>query len=142
MLPHILNELQEHVDVVNHAELETTEMIAFPIKQNELAKQIEEVVHRIDRIKRRIATTKGLIEGPEPQPRAPAQLPTLPKFRGDCKDAVKDAFEFLDNCKSLLESSQMPEARWISVIVTALTSTDRQWAVANLLNMGWDELQK
>ncbi len=136
------NELQEHVDGVNYAELETTAKTAFTKKKNELAKQIEEVVHKIEGIKRRIATTKGLIEGPQPQPRAPARLPTLPKFRGDCKDAVKDAFEFLDHCKSLLEANQVPEARWLSAIVTALTSTDRQWAVANLSNMGWEELQK
>ncbi len=71
-----------------------------------------------------------------------SRVPNLPKFLGEKNDAIEDAYDFLDQCKSLFLAHLLPEDRWIPVLLPALTSSDRQWAEANLSNTPWHEADK
>ncbi len=137
----------EHTNGVVYEELDSSAKATYTRKLNELTKAREEVVQKVAKAKARLDTTNSLLGTAPSTPRTspPAQsyrIPTLPSFRGEEKNAIKDAYEFLGKIKALLEAHQVPTDRWFSAILTTLTSIDRQWASANLVGLPWAELEK
>lgn len=127
--------------------MSTTAKLEFSRMKSELEKSRDDIVKRIDTAKKRMEATKSLLrmldaDGSGGTSMKSGRIPVLPTFRAPFGNTEKDAFEFLDKCKALLEANQIEEARWLPAILPALSSFDRQWASANLKGLKWDELEK
>ncbi len=128
---------------------------AFTRKLKEIEKLRTELVVEFEKAKKRFDTTLSLLCPPAgnlpagsttmTMPRAPTEnvrIPQLPQFRGEGKDTIEDAYEFLGKVRTLLEAHLIPEERWYAALLTALSSFDRQRPVANLAGLEWKELER
>lgn len=59
----------------------------------------------------------------------------IPKFRGNRKDVVQDALDFIEECEALFQAYLLHSSRWNAAILTELRSVDRQRASENLGNL-------
>lgn len=148
-------EFYSHTDGVNYDSLDQGAKAAYTRKLNELTKKRNDLAEKTKNAKARVSMTTSLCDesaSDSPPPAgttdAPARqvsnarLPKLPPFRGDKKDAVQGAYEFLDEVKALLEANMVPESRWVSAMLPALTTTDREWAAAKLKGLDWDQAER
>ncbi len=67
---------------------------------------------------------------------------TLPSFRSEKKNVIKNDFEFLGKVRALLEAHEFPEKRWLAAILTSPLSIDRQWATSNLKGCLCTDIQR
>ena len=127
----------EHTTGVEYESLDTGAKAAYTRKLNELDKAREELMGKTESVRKRVKMTQDLCgiansASAKEEKHTHTKLPTLPSFRGERKDAIQDAFEFLDDCKARLDANAVSKSRWLKAILTVLSSTDRQWAAKNL----------
>lgn len=136
-----------HTEGSDYDSLDQGQKGVYTRKLNELTKTRDELVKKVDDAVSRLKTTKSLValEGgsaiEETRSRS-VRIPPLPSFRGENKDSIKDAHEFLGKIKALFEAHLVPENRWYSALLTTMTNIDRQWASANLAGLEWNELER
>lgn len=151
------SKIAAHKSDSNYEELDTPGKAQYTRKLNELTKQRDSILVIVNGVNKRVATTSSLLQGSSvmfndtsirsgssgSQPRTSSiRIPTLPRYRGNRRDAVADPFDFIDQCHSLFIAHDLPEEKWVTVLLTALTTEDRQWAKENLLDRGWEEVKK
>ena len=132
---------------VNLDALDTDQRSAHSLKLSQLKKGREELMSRIRDVRNRVETTRSLIDlsGNQAKPihnHSYVRIPPLPSFRGEDKNSIKDAYEFLDKVKSLFIALELPEERWFKALLTTMTSYDRQWAATNLTDLNWTQLER
>lgn len=138
----------DHTESVVYDELDTNAKSIYTRELNKIVKKREEMMEKVESVKKRLSTTSSLI-GEDVQRRRHSEttrkeycrLPSLPEFRGTHSGSIRDPFEFLGKTKAFLTAHDVPLERWCGALLTALNGFDRQWAEANLRDTPWEEVE-
>lgn len=146
-------ELEVHKNSANYEQLDTAGKAQYTRKLNEITKNRNASMDDIALAHKRIATTSLLLpisqgnsqdssRGESSSGRNNSRVPVLPKFRGTSRDSIQDPFDFIDQCDSLFEAHYVPVERWVTVLLTALSASDRQWAKQHIVGKEWEEAKR
>lgn len=131
------------IDNSNYESMKPEEKTSYTTKKNRLETERNEIALRVAAAENRVRRTKRLMDHSTGSIQiSKARVPNIPKFRGNHKDNVYDAYEYIEQCKALFVAHQLPQNRWLNAILTGLSSVDRNWANENLRDLTWSDITK